>query len=130
MTISPIPPSLDMTATCASGVVPITQLPVVTTVPAMSTATATSREVDVHPGPSRVRPHPRLGLASTLVGEGVPAVVLPFTPRSVPPILVPRGMVGQPSPVCSPGLSHSVFFDVVRPVGHSFISDDGLGGCE
>ena len=31
--------------------------------------------------------------------------------------------------VCSPGLSHSVFFvDVVRPVGHSFFSDDGLGG--
>ena len=120
---------------CASGVVPMpTQPPAVTTVPAMSMATATSREVDVRPGPSRVRPHPRLGPASTLVGEGVPAVVLPFTPRSVPPILVPRGD-GRPAvpPVCSPGLSHSVFFDVVRPVSHSFVSDDGLGGgggCE
>ena len=32
--------------------------------------------------------------------------------------------------VCSPGLCHSIFFvDVVRPVGHSFFSDGGLGGC-
>ena len=92
MTISPVPPSLDMTATCASGVVQMsTQPPAITPVPAMSTATVTSREVDVRPGPSRVRPVPRLGLASTSVGERVPAVVLPFMPRSVPTILVPRG---------------------------------------
>ena len=93
MTISPVPPSLDMTVTCASGVVPmLTQPPAVTTVPAMSTATVTSREVDVRPGPSRVRPHPRLG----------PAVVLPFTPRSVPPILVPRGDGGPAIPPSVP----------------------------
>ena len=99
MTISPVLPSLDMTATCTAGVVPMpTQPPAVTTAPAMSTATVTSREVDVRPGPSRVRPLPRLGLASTSVGERVPAVVLPFTPRLVPTILVPRGIVGQPSP--------------------------------
>ena len=43
MTISPVPPSLDMTVTCASGVVPMsTQLPAVTPIPAMSTATVTS----------------------------------------------------------------------------------------
>ena len=73
MTISPVPPSLDMTVACTSGVVPMSmQPPVVTPVPAMSTATVTSREVDVRPGPSRVRPVPRLGLASTSVGERVP----------------------------------------------------------
>ena len=92
MTISPVPPSLDMTVTCTSGVVPMsTHPPAVTPVPAMSTATATSREVDVHPGPSRARPVLQLGPASTSVGERVPAVVLPFMPRSVPTILVPRG---------------------------------------
>ena len=57
----------------------------------MSTATVASREVDVHPGPSRVRPVPRLGPVSTSVGERVPAVVLSFTPRSVPTIPVPMG---------------------------------------
>ena len=141
MIISPVPPSLDMTVMCASGVLPMpTQPPAVTTVPAMSTATATSREVDVHPGPSRVRSHPRLGPASTLVGGGegggrggggggegggggggrggegggggeVPAVVLPFKPRSVPPILVQRGD-GRPAvplsvPLDYPTLSSS-----------------------
>ena len=55
MTISPVPPSLDMTVTCTSRVVPMpTQPPAVTTVPAMSTPTVTSREVDVRPGPSAV----------------------------------------------------------------------------
>ena len=92
MTISPVPPSLDMTVMCASRVVPMsTQPPAVTSVPAMSMATVTSREVDVRPGPSRVRPVPRLGLASTSVGERVPAVVLSFTPRSVPTLPVPMG---------------------------------------
>ena len=92
MTISPVPPSLDMTVTCTSGVVPIsTRPPAVAPVPAISTATVTSREVDVRPGPSRVRPVPRLGPASTSVGERMSAVVFPFAPRSVPTILVPRG---------------------------------------
>ena len=54
-------------------------------------ATATGREVDVRLGPSRVRPVPRLGPASTSVGERVPAVVLSFTPRSVPTIPAPMG---------------------------------------
>ena len=103
MTIYPVPPSFDMTVACASGVVPMPTQPLaVTTVPAMSTATATSREVDVRPGPSRVQPHARLGPASTLLGEGVPAVVLPFTPRSVPPILVPRGGGGPAVPPSVP----------------------------
>ena len=92
MTISPVPPSFDMTVTCTSGVVPMsTQPPAVTPVPAMSTATVTSREVDVCPGPSRVRPVSRLGPESTSVRERVPAVVLSFTPRSVPTIPVPMG---------------------------------------
>ena len=40
MTISPVPPSMDVTFTCASGVVPMpTQPAAVTTVPAMSMAT-------------------------------------------------------------------------------------------
>ena len=67
-----------MTVT-SSGVVPMpTQPPAVTTVLAMSTATITSPDIDVRPGPSRVRPLPRLGPASTSVRERVPAVVLPF----------------------------------------------------
>ena len=38
MTISPVPLSLDMTVTCASGVIPMSmQPPAVTPVPAMST---------------------------------------------------------------------------------------------
>ena len=40
---------------------------------------------------SRVRPVSRLGPASTSVRERVPAVVLSFTPRSVPTIPVPMG---------------------------------------
>ena len=40
--VSPVPPSLDMTATCTSGVVPMsTQPQAVTSVPAISTATVT-----------------------------------------------------------------------------------------
>ena len=100
MTISSFPSSLDMTVMCTSGVVPMpTQTPAVATVPAMSAATVTTREVDVRPGPSRVRPLPRLGLAYISVGERVPAVVLPFTPRSVPTVLVPRGDGGPAVPL-------------------------------
>ena len=123
-----MPRSLDMTVTCGSGVVPMsTQPPAVTPVP----ATVTSREVDVRPGPSRVRPVPWLGPASTSVGERVPAVVLSFTLRSVPTILVPMGdgVPAVPSSV-PPDCPTPVFFvDVVRPVGHSFFSDVSLGGA-
>ena len=91
MTISPVPPSLDMTVTCASGVVPMsTQPPVVIPVLAMSTATVTSREVDVHPGLSRVSPVPRLGPASTSVGERVPAVVQDTLGRALPNSTMPH----------------------------------------
>ena len=103
MTISPVHPSLDMTVMCTSGVVPMpTQPPAVTTVPAMSAATVTTREVEVRPGPSRVQPLPRLGLASISVGERVPAVVRPFTPRSVPTVLVPSGDGGPAVPPSVP----------------------------
>ena len=92
MSISSVPPSMDVTVTCASGVVPMpTQPPAVITLPAMSPATATSRDVDVRPGPWTDRTVPRLGPAATSVGEGVPTVVLSFTPRSVPTISVPMG---------------------------------------
>ena len=67
-----------------------------------------------------------MGPASTSVGERVPAVVLSFTPRSVPTIPVP---MGDGVPAVPSGLSHSVFLvGVVWPVGHSF-SDVSLGGC-
>ena len=63
MTVSPVPPSVDMTVMCTSGVVPMsTQPPVVTSVPAMSTATITSWEIDLR---SDVDPVPRLGPASS-----------------------------------------------------------------
>ena len=53
MTVSPVPPLLDMTVTCTSGVVPMsTQPPGATSVLARCTATVTSREVDVLQGPS------------------------------------------------------------------------------
>ena len=85
----------------------------------------------VRPGPSRVRPVPRLGPASTSVGERVPAVVFSFTPRSVPPIPVPMGDGVPAAPrLFLRTVPLSVFFvDVVWPVGHSFFSDVSLGGC-
>ena len=92
MTISPVPPSMDVTVTSASGVVPMpTQPPAVLTVPAMSPATVTSHDVDIRPGPWTDRTVQRLGLVATSVGEGVPTVVLPFTPRSVPTISILMG---------------------------------------
>ena len=92
MKVSPVPPLLDMTVTCTSGVVPMsTQPPAVTSVLAKRTATITSPEVDVHPGPSNVGPVPRLGPASTSVRERVPAVVLSFTPMSEPTVPVTMG---------------------------------------
>ena len=131
MTISPVPPLLDMTVMCASGVVPMpTQPPVVTTVPAMSTATVTSREVDVRPGPSRVRPLPRLGLASTSVGEEGAGRDTPFYADVGAYCSGPEGgwWASHP-PVCSSGLSHSVFFvDDVQPVGPLLCLRRWLGG--
>ena len=56
----------------------------------MSTATVTSREVDVHPGLSRVSPVPRLGPASTSVGERVPAVVQDTLGRALPNSTMPH----------------------------------------
>ena len=92
MTISPVPPSMDVTVTSASGVVPMpTQPPAVLTVPAMSPATVISHDVEIRPGPWTDRTVQRLGPAATSVGEGVPTVVLSLTPRSVPTSSVPMG---------------------------------------
>ena len=100
--VSPVPPSLDMTVMCTSGVVPMsTQPPVVTSIPAMSTATVASREIDVRPGPSDVDPVPRLCPgssdvdpvprlcpASSSVGDSVPAVALSSPTLSGLPVTV------------------------------------------
>ena len=92
MTISPVPPSMDVTVTSAYGVVPMpTQPPAVLTVPAMSPATVISHDVEIRLGPWTDRTVQRLGPAATLVGEGVPTVVLSFTPRSVSTNSVPIG---------------------------------------
>ena len=97
MTVTPVPPSVDMTATCTTGVVPMsTQPPVVTSVPAMSTATITSRVIDVRVGRSDVDPVPRLGPASSSAKERAPAVMLTSQPLSGPPVAVLLGRVCQP----------------------------------
>ena len=58
--ISRAPLSLDMTVTCTSGVATTSvQPPAVTSDPAMSTATVTSREVEISTGTSDVAPVPR-----------------------------------------------------------------------
>ena len=58
--ISRAPPSLNLTVTCTSGVVMThVQPPAVTSDPAMSTATVTSRDVEISPGTSDVAPVPR-----------------------------------------------------------------------
>ena len=111
MTVSPVPPLLDMTVTCTSGVVPpmSTQPPGVTSVPAKRTATVTSREVDVPQGPSIGGPVLRSGPAVTLMRERMPAVASSTVPDCPPPSssLPPSG----------------------HPFGHPFFSDDSLGGC-
>ena len=111
MTISPVPASLDMTVTCASGVVPMsTQPPAVTPVPAMSKATVTSR--DVYFGR----------------GEGAGCGALFYAEVGAYYSGPDGGWCASRPLVCSSELSHSVFFvDVVRPVGHSFHLDVGLG---
>ena len=77
MTISPVPPSMDVTVTSASGVVPMPTQPLaVFTVPAMSPATVISRDVKIRPGPWTDRTVQRLGPAATSAGDGVPTVVL------------------------------------------------------
>ena len=61
MAVSPAPLSLDMTVTCTctSGVIPMSaQPPAVTSIPVLSTATITSREIDVNTGSSDVDPVP------------------------------------------------------------------------
>ena len=66
MAVSPAPLSVMYT----SGVVPISaQPPAVTSIPAMSTATITRRNIDVNTGASDVDPVPRLGSVSASVGE-------------------------------------------------------------
>ena len=90
MVVFPAPLSLDMTVTCTSGVVPMSaQPPAVTSIPAMSTTTITSREIDVTTGSLDVGPVPRLGPVSASVGESVTAVELSLPPLSEQPAPVP-----------------------------------------
>ena len=110
--VSPVPPSVDMTVMCTTGVVPMsTQPPVVTSVPAMSMATVTSREIDVRVGRSDVDPVPRLGLASSSAEERVPAVALSSPPLSGPPVAV---LVGESVPAVE--LSSAVMSEHTVPV--------------
>ena len=112
MTVSPVPPSVDMTVTCTNRVVPMsTQTPVVTSVPAMSTATVTSRENDVREGRSDVDPVPRLGPASSSAEERVPAVALSSPPLSGPPVAV---LVGESVPAVE--LSSALMSEHTVPV--------------
>ena len=112
MTVSPVPPSVDMTVTCTTGVVPMsTQPPVVTSVPAMSTATVTSREIDVCVGRSDVDPVPRLGPASSSAEERVPAVALSSPLLSGPPVSV---LVGESVPAVE--LSSALMSEHTVPV--------------
>ena len=100
MTVSPVPPLLDMTVTCTSGVVPMsTQPPGVTSVPDKHTATVTSREVDVPQGPSIGGPVPWSGPAVTSVREMMPAVASSTIPDCPPPssLLPPSGQSATPS---------------------------------
>ena len=90
MAVSPAPLSLDMTVMCTSGVVPMfAQPPAVTCITGMSTATITSREIDVNTGSSDVDLVPRLGPLSASVGESVTAVELSSPPLSKQPAPVP-----------------------------------------
>ena len=86
MTVSPVPPALDMTVTCTSGVVPMsTQPPGVTSVPAKCMATVTSRKVDVPPGPAIGEPVRRTGPAVTLMRERMPPVASSTVTDCPPP---------------------------------------------
>ena len=98
MAISRAPLSLDMTATCIFWVVTMSvQPPAVTSDPAMSTATVTSREVEISMGTSDVAPPvPRFEPDSILVGERVPAIEHSSPPLSEPPDPVPV-VESQPS---------------------------------
>ena len=92
--ISQAPPSLDLTVICTSRVAttPV-QPPAVTSDPAMSTATVTSREVEISLGTSDVAPVPRSKPNSILVGKGLPTFKHSSPPLSEPP---------DPGPVVSP----------------------------
>ena len=118
MAISRAPLSLDMTAKCTSGVAPtFTHPPAVTSIPAKSTTTITSGEIDVSTGSSDVAPVPRLDPVSAPVGESVPAVELSSPPLSELPVPVPvvesvpavdlpsSPLSGQSSPVSSQTLA-------------------------
>ena len=139
MTVSPVPPSVMVT--CTTGFVPMsTQPPVVTSVPAMSTATVTCEEIDVRVGRSDVDLVPRLGPASSSAGERVQADALSSPPLSGPPVTV---LVGESELSSAPMSEHTVpvpmegmcasrpllLYAVVRSVVRSFVSDVGLGGC-
>ena len=81
--ISRAPLSLDMTVKCTAGVATTAaQPPAVTSHPAKSTATVTSREVEIGPGTSDVAPvrRPRTGCGSGR--GGVPAMA-----HSSPPLI-------------------------------------------
>ena len=88
--ISRAPLLLDMTVTCTSGVATTSiQPPAVTSDPAMSMATVTSREVEISTGTSDVAQVPRSEPDSILVGERVPAVEHSSPPLSELPDPVP-----------------------------------------
>ena len=109
MTVSPVSPSVDMTVTCTTGGVPMsTQPPVVTSVPAMSTATVTSRMRDVRVGRTDVDPVPRLRPASSSAKE---RVALSSTPLSGPPVAV---WVGESVPAVE--LSSALMSEHIVPV--------------
>ena len=95
--ISRAPLSLDMTVKCTAGVASRTaQPPAVTSHPAISTATVTSREVEICTGTSDVAPVRRLEPNSVLVGEGVPAVAHSSPPLFESPDPVPVVESGPP----------------------------------
>ena len=112
MTVSPVLPSVDMTVTCTTGVVPMsTQPPLVSSVPAMSTATVTSREIDVCVGQSYAYQVPRLGPASSSAEERVPAIALSSHPLSGPPVAL---LVGESVPAVD--LSSALMSEHTVPV--------------
>ena len=81
------------------------QPPAVTSIPAMSTATITRREIDVNTGSSDVDLVPKLGPVSTSVGESVPAVELSSPPLSDQPVPVSVGESVPAVELSSPPLS-------------------------
>ena len=88
--ISRAPLTLDMTVVCTSGVATTSvPPPVVTSVPAVVTATVTIGGIDASAGSSDVAPVPVLEPQLTPVGESVPAVEHSPPPLSESPDLLP-----------------------------------------